>query len=696
MKILILLSTAVLISILSTAQVAPDKYWVRFTDKDDSPYSIKNPEAFLSKQAIDRRNAQGISVVENDLPVNPAYIDSVVNTGATLLNVSKWFNSVTVFTENQEVLDAIDALSFVLSVDKGGVKPVHGKETGKPFFKNETITEIPEEDLLKGNTCGRGYDYGQAWNQINMLNGIALHDLGFDGSGMTIAILDAGFLYADEISAFDSLWINNQILGYRDFADPINPDIFNSHSHGTSVLSTMGANLPGEMVGTAPKANYWLLRSEYGPSEYLIEELNWASAAEFADSVGADIINSSLGYTTFDDPSQDHTYQDMDGNTTPITIAADLAASKGILVVNSAGNSGNNSWQYIGAPADGDSVFSIGAVNAYGNYVSFSSKGPTYDGRIKPDVVAQGSGSTIINAYSGNVSTGSGTSFSSPITAGMVACLWQANPTKRNTEIMEAIRQSASLANNPDTLLGWGIPDYFLADSILSAPVIHDITLDLKLFLEGPFNGTNMETNLNSILPLSQPYNNPPFNYPGAEQVTAIPGVDIVDWIMVELRDAPSASQAVENTIIAQRAAFLKQDGSVVDTSGTNPLAFNLPVSDSIYLIIRHRNHLAVMSSIALNNTRENVYPYDFTTGLAKVYGGAAGYKNMGNSIYGLVSGDGTADGNINLEDKLFTWEIKAGNMGYYPGDYNCNTQIDNVDKDIYWLPNRGFISQVQ
>ncbi len=695
MKILTLLSTAILLSILTTAQVAPDKYWVRFTDKDNSPYSIENPEAFLSQQAIDRRNAQGIPVVENDLPVNPSYISAVVNTGATLLNISKWFNSITVFTDNQEVINAIDALPFVLSVDIAGKSPGPGKETVKPFFDNETITEIPEEDLFEGNTSGRGYDYGQAWNQINMLNGIALHDLGFDGAGMTIAVLDAGFTNANTLSAFDSLWTNNQILGYKDFVNPLAPNIFGSHTHGTSVLSTMGANLPGQMVGTAPRANYWLLRSEDGGSEYLIEELNWVSAAEFADSVGVDIINSSLGYTTFDDPSQNHTYQDMDGNTTPITIGADLAASKGILVVNSAGNSGNGSWQYIGAPADGDSVFSIGAVDANGNYASFSSTGPTYDGRIKPDVVAQGSGSTVINAWSGNVATGSGTSFSSPITAGMVACLWQANPGRRNTEVMEAIRQSASLANNPDMLLGWGIPDYLLADSILSSQVTHDITLDIKLLLEGPFNGTNMDTDLNSILPLAQPYNTPPFNYPGGEQVTGIPEIDIVDWIMVELRDAPSASQADESTIISRKAAFLKQNGSVVDTSGTNPLTFNISITDSIYLVIRHRNHIEVMSSIALKNNGENIYGFDFTTSINKVYGSTAGYKDLGSGKYGMVSGDGNADGNIDLQDKLPTWEIKAGNTGYHPGDYNCDTQIDNVDKDIYWLPNRGFVGQV-
>jgi len=693
-KILVLI-TAVFLSSIAFAQVAPDKYWVKFTDKTNTPYSIDNPEEFLSQKAINRRNAQGIPIVNNDLPVDPAYIAFVVNTGATLLNVSKWFNSVTVFTDDPLVADAIGELPFVMSVDKAGKKYKPGEETEKPFSENETFSEIKNNNPNKGNTSTQSYDYGEGFNQINMLNGIAMHDLGYDGAGMTIAVLDAGFTNADELAAFDSLWINNQILGYKDFADPLEPDIFASHTHGTSVLSTMGANLPGQLVGTAPQAGYWLLRSEYGPSEYLIEELNWASAAEFADSVGADIINSSLGYTTFDDPSQDHSYQDMDGNTTPITIAADLAASKGIIVVNSAGNSGGDAWLYIGAPADGDGVFSIGAVNSEGNYASFSSIGPTYDGRIKPDVVAQGKGSKIISAYSGSVVSGNGTSFSSPITAGMVACLWQANPGRRNTEIMEAIRQSASLANDPTAFLGYGIPDYLKADSILSSPVNKEIVLDVKLFLEGPYGGTEMTTYLNPLLPLSQPYQASPFNYPGDEQVLSIPGNDIVDWILLELRDASSAIDAGSSTTIARQAAFLKKDGSIVDTGGVNLPGFELSFSDSLYLVIQHRNHLAVMTCVAITNDGGDIYSYDFTIAANRVIGGDAGYKDMGDGTFGMVSGDGNADGKVDLLDKVELWEINAGNKVYHPGDYDCNTQINNIDKDDFWLPNRIFISQV-
>jgi subtilisin family serine protease len=239
------------------------------------------------------------------------------------------------------------------------------------------------------------------------------------------------------------------------------------------VLSTMGGNFPGQLIGTAPKASYWLLRSEDGGSEFLIEEYNWVSAAEYADSVGADVINSSLGYTEFNDPIQNHTYSDLDGDTAPATIGADFAASRGILVVNSLGNEGGSPWYYLSVPSDGDSVMGIGAVDPAGNKAGFSSFGPSYDGRVKPNVSAQGSSTYIADVYSTNGFTfGSGTSFSSPILAGMAACLWQANPSQTNMQIKNAIELSGSQANNPDFLLGYGIPDFMMANNILT--VIED------------------------------------------------------------------------------------------------------------------------------------------------------------------------------------------------------------------------------
>jgi serine protease AprX len=694
MKKFTLILAGCIIWVLTFSQVAPDKYWVKFTDKNNSTYSISHPEQFLTQRAIDRRNAQGIAIAVNDLPVNSAYIQAVATTGATLLNVSKWFNSVTIYTTSPAVLSAINLLPFVLSVEKLPTPIVSQQKQVKPFFDNEIWDEPLKEDIAEGPTSGESFSYGMAYNQINMLNGIAMHNLGYDGTGMVIAILDAGFLNANTIPAFDSLWDHNKILGTKDFVSPLSPDIFGSHTHGTMVLSTMGANLPGLMVGTAPHADFWLLRSEDGDSEYIIEELNWASAAEFADSVGADVINSSLGYTTFSDPTQDHNYQDMDGNSTPITTAADLAASKGMLVVNSSGNDGNSSWHYIGAPADGDSVFSIGAVTASGNYASFSSVGPTYDGRIKPNVVAQGSASAVINPNTGNVTTGSGTSFSSPITAGMVACLWQAHPNKRNMEIMEAIQQTASLATNPNYQLGYGIPNYFNAHTLLNVPVNYNFSIQIKVFLEGPYNGIDMNTELNSMLPLTQPYHVSPFNYNGTESVSSIPGSDIVDWILVELRDASDADLAIPATTLSRKAAFLKSDGTIVNMDGSSNLQFNVTVSENLYLVIRHRNHLGIMSSWGLQ-VISNHSSYDFTTGSSKVLGLESGYKELAADIWGMVAGDGNADGIIDQSDKLAEWKIDAGLQGYLVTDYNLNGQVSNEDKNEYWLPNLGSASQL-
>jgi hypothetical protein len=251
----------------------------------------------------------------------------------------------------------------------------------------------------------------------------------------------------------------------------------------------MGANLPGQIVGTAPHASFWLIRTEVGEYEALIEEYNWAGGAEFADSLGVDVINSSLGYTTFDNPVYDHTYADMDGNTTPVTRAADLATSRGMMIVNSAGNSGGSAWQYIGAPADGDSVFSIGAVDSQGFYASFSSTGPTADGRIKPDVTAQGAGTTVVSG-DGSVVQGSGTSFSSPIMAGAMACLWQSSQGFSAEELRIAVRRTASQANSPDSLMGYGIPNMMNALTILSVPSPLPLNQRIFTLYPVPFTGS--------------------------------------------------------------------------------------------------------------------------------------------------------------------------------------------------------------
>lgn len=472
MKRILFIAFAIIISISLFAQ--EQKHVVFLKNKDNNPYSLSNPNAFLTQRSIDRRTKSNIAFDNRDLPVTPSYITQIAATGATVVYSLKWFNAVVVNTNDPLILATIAALPFVDHIDQALTdQPM--KSTGKPGFQSVggippyTLTQAGPVARLKTSTL---INYGQAYNQAHMISVDGLHNLGFTGDGMMIAILDAGFYHTDVIHAFDSLWLNDRILGTRDFNIPGN-NVFGDdmHTHGTSVLSTIGANLPGQMVGTAPHASFWLIRTEVGEYEALIEEYNWAGGAEFADSLGADVINSSLGYTTFDNPAYNHTYSDMDGNTTPITRAADIATSRGLMIVNSAGNDGGSSWQHIGAPADGDSVFSIGAVNSSGFYASFSSTGPTFDGRTKPDVTAQGQGTTVISG-GGNVSQGSGTSFSSPIMAGAMACLWQSAPDLSAQQLRDAVRNTASKASAPDQLYGYGIPNMLNARLLLTTPLI--------------------------------------------------------------------------------------------------------------------------------------------------------------------------------------------------------------------------------
>ena len=445
-------------------------YAVYFTDKGGGKSSVFNPESYLSSKAIERRMKQHLSFDQSDIPVNAAYVKSVAETGANVISRSRWFNFILINASADEATQ-ISALPFVAKVHliNAQTKQVNSTSAEKSFFLNESATPLEWKNTEQ--SADDLYNYGASYNQINQIKGQGLHNSGFSGQGMTIAVIDAGFNSVDILPCFDQLRAGKQILGARDFAVPGNNVYATTmNSHGTKVLSCMGANISGQMVGTAPKANYWLLRSEVAESESIIEEYYWLNAAEFADSVGADLINSSLGYTTFDNAGTNHSYADMDGNTTVITRAADKAAEKGILVVNSAGNSGGAGWWYIGAPADADSVFTIGAVDAAGIRATFSSVGPTYDRRIKPTVAAQGQ-STVVYGPSG-LTAANGTSFSSPIICGMSACLWQAWPNLTNMQIIDVIKATASQSGSPDSLLGWGIPDYSRA--VLVPTSIHN------------------------------------------------------------------------------------------------------------------------------------------------------------------------------------------------------------------------------
>ncbi|MBL0047913.1 MAG: S8 family peptidase [Bacteroidetes bacterium] len=461
MKLRLLLAGLFLsISLFSKAQ--SDKYVVYFADKNGSPYSITTPSAYLSPRAIQRRITQNIPIQLDDLPVNASYISQVEALGVTVLNRSKWFNAISIQTSDTNKVNAIKALPFVLGTNV--LNRSANLKKDEPITKFDFEAKLPT--LVESANRTASLSYGMAENQIQMLGGNLLHDLGFQGQGMVIAVLDAGFTDVDNMVVFDSLRAGNQILGTRNFVDG-GTSVYGFNSHGTSVLSTMGANIPGTFIGTAPKASYYLIRTEDVLSENPIEEFNWLSGVEYADSVGADVINSSLGYTTFDNAALNHTYADQNGHTNISAKAASRCASKGIVVVVAAGNEGSSFFHYISSPADADSILAIGAVDGGGNYVGFSSTGPASDGRVKPNVAAQGSG-TIVAYPGGTIGGGSGTSFASPVTAGMVACLRQANPTKNYLEIIDAIQQSASQYLTPDSLKGYGIPNFNLANILIS------------------------------------------------------------------------------------------------------------------------------------------------------------------------------------------------------------------------------------
>ncbi len=466
MKIkLILLFLA--ISFTAMAQLEGTRYVVIFKDKNNSPFSYDRPLEFLSQKAIDRRAKFNIPLDKHDLPVNPSYVTQVKQAGGEIIGTLKWFNGVILKNPSETVLANIAALSFVKEVLPGLPKTTKGIEN---TLGNYDIEGIPPYSFSQNNEYYPRYksqtgvfDYGNALNQIAMIKMDELHNLGYTGKGITIGVLDGGFANTNIINGFDSLFLQNRILGTFDAAEKGN-DVFAStmNGHGTSVLSVMGANRPGLIVGSAPHASYWLIRTEVTGQESRIEEYQWSIGAAFADSVGVDVINSSLGYTQFDNSLYNYTYEMMDGNTAIVTRAADIAVSKGILVVNSAGNEGSSQWKYIGAPADGDSVLTVGATNYKGYWASFSSWGPTFDGRIKPDVSAQGSGTWLLMS-TGTAQGGNGTSFSSPLIAGSMACLMQALPNYSPMKLIKLIRSTSSYSSNPNDTLGYGIPNFKLA-----------------------------------------------------------------------------------------------------------------------------------------------------------------------------------------------------------------------------------------
>lgn len=431
--------------------------WVYFKDKPDAATYLSNPLTMLSQRALDRRSNQGIALDSKDVPVYQPYIDQVVaSTGITVKAKSKWFNCVHV-RGSQADINALKVLSFVLSVDFAD-KTLNSSP-------NKTKAKLKYSPINKTMETAVTYNYGNSLNQVQMLNGHLLHQANYTGSGKIIAVLDSGFPGVNTATPFQRLRDNTQILGGYNYVTK-SSDFYSGGTHGTAVLSLMGGFVDGQLVGTAPDAKYYLYITEDDASENPVEESNWVEAAEEADKVGVDIITTSLGYFEFDDASYGHTYADMTGNAAFASKGANVAFSKGIVVLASAGNEGANPEPHIGVPAEALNVIAVGAVKDDRTYASFSSIGPSYDGRVKPDVMAQGqnpytySGGTINNG-------GSGTSYSCPILAGMVACLWQALPGKNAQQIKQLVVQSSDNFAEPAvksrTQYGYGIPNFSLA-----------------------------------------------------------------------------------------------------------------------------------------------------------------------------------------------------------------------------------------
>ncbi len=423
------------------------RLYLKDKDLDHTPFSVKRPSEFLSQRSIDRRKRQGIPVDLTDLPVAPAYEKQVAEAGIEIVGKSKWNNTLLIRIHKDKELRKLEGLEFIT-------------KRKKVFQAPDSVSQRMRSNVRNGlNEWSQGDEfYGAADAQLKSLNGKKLHENGYRGKGMMIAVFDGGFMNADKIPALHKI----KLAGVKDFVVPESKSVFGEMEHGTMVLSTMAANAPDFYVGVAPEAQYLLIRCEDERTESLAEEDYWASAAEYADSCGVDVINSSLGYHGFDDSSMDHHYYEQDGNTALISRTASMCADKGIVCVNSAGNDGMGSWKKINFPADAKDILTVGSINEHGMNAAFSAVGPTADGRIKPDVMAFGSPTCVITGR-GSIINDNGTSFSSPLVAGMVACLWQALPGKTAKQIIKLVKLAGDNQQHPDNVFGYGVPDFWKA-----------------------------------------------------------------------------------------------------------------------------------------------------------------------------------------------------------------------------------------
>lgn len=428
---------SILLIFLSFVSYGQLKVVVKFKDKNNSDYSSLPATTYLGEKSLVRRSVQNIPLTAFDYPPNKSYLQAIKQNGGTVLYTSRWLNAALVAC-SEESLKSILSLPFVSGLETAGDIRFGGKLNQNEFFSPES--------------------FGFSENQLSMLESQKFFDLGFKGKGILIGVFDSGFESIQTMPAFSHLFTDKKIKFTYDFVAN-NDNVFDDDDHGTMVLSCISGLLPNEFSGTAPEADIALFRTEDVDTETKIEEFYWLLAAEKADSLGVDIINSSLGYSIFDTPAQNYSYNDMVGNKALITRAANWAAKVGILVVTSAGNEGRSSWRYITAPADGDSVLSVGAVNASQVIASFSSVGPSAKGTIKPEIVAQGQSVAVIPPTN-SIRFANGTSFSSPLIAGFAACVKQAFPYLTAHELRETIMQSGSQAFSPDNSKGYGIPTF--------------------------------------------------------------------------------------------------------------------------------------------------------------------------------------------------------------------------------------------
>lgn len=421
-------------------------YRLTLRDKNGTTFSLSRPREFLSAKAMERRQKQNLPVDSTDLPVSRQYIKALGELGLRVAGTSKWHNTVLVATDDTAAIAPLDNLPWVTACRMVWQAP---DSVTSPARYTEIHDTFQSWDTLRNER------YGIAEKNIRLCGGHALHDAGYRGQGMTIAVLDGGFMNTDRIPALTSI----DIKGLRDFVYPGSTKHARDIDHGTKVLSVMGTSVPHVYIGTAPEASYWLLRCEDPRTEQPVEEDYWTMAAEFADSAGVDIINSSLGYSTFDGHRGNHAYRDMDGRTTFISQSASMLADKGIVLVNSAGNSGMGTWKKINFPADANNILTVGALTATLDNAPFSGVGPTQDGRVKPDVMAPGSPTDVISGR-GTIVQSMGTSFAAPVVCGLVACLWQARPELTAREIIELVRHSGDRFEHPDNIFGYGRPDF--------------------------------------------------------------------------------------------------------------------------------------------------------------------------------------------------------------------------------------------